>query len=160
MMKPKHLFMFLFLISFGLAGTDGTIRGKITDVNGVALPGANIIIPELSMGAAADMDGNYLILNIPVGNYDVVVQMIGYKKTTMKGVTVLMDQTVWLNFKLEEEIVAGEEVEVIGQRALVEKGTTSKKITVSKEAIQALPIRDLTELYTLQSGVVKVESRE
>ena len=64
-----------------------------------------------------------------------------------------MDQTLWLNFKLEEEIVAGEEVEVIGTKPLVERGSTSKKVTVSKEAIQALPIRDLTELYTLQSGV-------
>ena len=101
MMKPKHLFMFLFLISFGLAGTDGTIRGKITDENGVALPGANVILPELSMGAASDMDGNYLILNIPVGKYDVIISMMGYKKTTMKGVRILMDQTLWLNFKLE-----------------------------------------------------------
>jgi hypothetical protein len=55
MMKLKNIFIFLFLISFGLAGTDGTIRGKITDVNGATLPGANIIIPELSMGAAADI---------------------------------------------------------------------------------------------------------
>ena len=39
------------------------------------------------------------------------------------------------------------------------KGTTSKKITVDKEAIQSLPIRDLSDLYALQSGVVKVESR-
>ncbi len=132
MMKLKNIFMFLFLISFGLAGTDGTIRGKITDENGVALPGANVILPELSMGAATDMDGNYLILNIPVGKYDVIVSMMGYKKTTMKGIHILMDQTLWLNFKLEEEIVAGEEVEVIGQKALVERGTTSKKITSSR----------------------------
>ena len=70
-----------------------------------------------------------------------------------------MDQTVWLNFKLRPEVVEGESVEVLGTRPLVEKGTTSKKVTVDKEAIQSLPIRDLTELYTLQSGVVKVESR-
>ena len=33
----------------------------------------------------------------------------------------------------------------------------SKKITVGQEAIEALPIRDVSELYNLQSGVVKVE---
>ena len=70
-----------------------------------------------------------------------------------------MDQTVWLNFKLPIDNVDLEEVVIVGTRPLVEKGTTSKKITVDKEAIQSLPIRDLTELYTLQSGVVKVESR-
>ena len=98
-------------------------------------------------------------MNIPVGEYDVVVQMMGYQKQTMKDVNVIMDQTVWLNFKIGIAFVEGEEVEVLGERPLVEKGTTSKKVTVGKEAIQSLPIRDLTELYTLQSGVVKVESR-
>ena len=160
MIKLKHSSILILFISFLYAGTDGTIRGKVTDaVDGTPLPGANVIIPGLNIGAATDVDGNYIILNIPVGDYDVVCSMIGYKKTTMKEIHVLMDQTQWLNFKLEEEVIEGEEVEVLGTRPLVERGNTSKKVTVDKEAIQALPIRDLTELYTLQSGVVKVESR-
>ena len=55
------------------AGTDGTIRGKVTDVDGAPLPGANIYVPIVGSGAAADMEGNYIILNIPGGEYDVVV---------------------------------------------------------------------------------------
>ena len=77
----------------------------------------------------------------------------------MTEVGVVMDQTVWLNFKLPIAAVEGDEVEVLGTKPLVEKGSTSKKVTVSSEAIQSLPIRDLSELYTLQSGVVKVVSR-
>ena len=160
MRKPFNtLFLLLFLITFLNAGTDGTIRGKVTDDEGAPLPGANIYVPEVGTGAAADFDGNYIILNIPVGEYDVVCQMMGYAKTTTTNVNVVMDQTVWLNFKIRPENVEGDEVVVLGTRPLVEKGTTSKKVTVDKEAIQSLPIRDLTELYTLQSGVVKVESR-
>ena len=159
MIKLKQLCALLLIASFLMAGTDGTIRGKVTDMDGIPLPGANIVIPSLGLGAAADMDGNYFILNIPVGDYDVVIQMMGYQKQTLKKIHVLMDQTVWLNFKLPEAVVEGDEVEVIGQRPLVEKGSTSKKVTVSQEAIQSLPIRDLSELYTLQSGVVKVVSR-
>lgn len=147
------------MVSFILAGTDGTIRGKVTDSEGKPLPGANIYIPAAGIGAAADADGNYIILNIPVGDYDVVVQMMGYQKQTIKEVSVMMDQTVWLNFKLPVAAVEGDEVEVLGTRPLVEKGATAKKITIDKETIQALPIRDLNELYTLQSGVVKVVSR-
>jgi hypothetical protein len=150
---------FFSFLSLSYAGTDGTIRGKVTDIDGNPLPGANIYVPDVGIGAAAGGDGGYIILNIPVGDYDVVVQMMGYQKQTMTEVSVMMDQTVWLNFKLPIAAVEGEEVQVLGQRALVEKGSTSKKITVDKEAIQSLPIRDLSELYTLQSGVVKVESR-
>ena len=85
--------------------------------------------------------------------------MIGYKKKTYKEIQVMMDQTVWLNPVLPVAYVEGEEVEVMGTRPLVERGATAKKITVDKEAIQALPIRDMSELYSLQSGVVKVESK-
>jgi len=141
------------------AGTDGTIRGKVTDLDGVPLAGANIVLPDIDNGAAADMEGNYIILNIPVGEYDVVAQMMGYEKQRVTEVNVVMDQTTWLNFKLDIDNVDLDEVVIVGTRPLVEKGTTSKKITVDKEAIQTLPIRDLSELYTLQSGVVKVESR-
>ena len=78
---------FSIMVSFILAGTDGTIRGKVTDAEGKPLPGANIYIPDAGIGAAADADGNYIILNIPVGDYDVVVQMMGYQKQTIKEVS-------------------------------------------------------------------------
>ena len=149
----------VFYVDLVSAGTDGTIRGRVTDEASMGLPGATIYIPEIGSGTAADPEGNYIILNIPVGTYDVVVQMIGYKKKTFKDVQVTMDQTFWLNAVMEEAMVEGEEVEVLGTRPLVEKGATSKKITVDKEAIQSLPIRDMSELYSLQSGVVKVESK-
>ena len=147
------------IVSFTLAGTDGTIRGRVTDEESMGLPGATIYLPELGVGAAADPEGNFIILNIPVGKYDVVVQMVGYQKKTYKEVQVVMDQTVWLNPTLPVAAVEGDEVEVLGTRPLVERGATSKKITVDKEAIQSLPIRDMSELYSLQSGVVKVESK-
>ena len=46
------------------AGTDGTIRGQVTDIEGEPLPGAQVFIGEISLGAVADVNGNYLILNI------------------------------------------------------------------------------------------------
>ena len=132
----KILFKIVTLFSFlslSYAGTDGTIRGKVTDSDGNPLPGANIYVPDVGIGAAAGGDGGYIILNIPVGDYDVVVQMMGYQKQTMTEVGVMMDQTVWLNFKLPIAAVEGEEVQVLGQRALVEKGSTSKKLPLIKK---------------------------
>ena len=110
---------FSMMVSFILAGTDGTIRGKVTDDKGAPLPGANIYVPAVGIGAAADQNGNYILLNIPVGDYDVVVQMMGYRKETVTDVSVMMDQTVWLNFKLPIEQVEGEEITVLGTRPLV-----------------------------------------
>ena len=151
-------FIFLcFTTSILIAGTDGTIRGQVMDVYGEPLPGVQILIEDLSQGAVTDLDGNYIILNVQVGTYDIKTSMIGYATIVTKDVNITMDQTRWLNLTMQEEAIEGEVVEVTGERGLVEKDMTSKKVTVSQEQIEALPIKDVTELYSLQSGVVKVE---
>ena len=158
----KSITTFAILLILGtqlFAGTDGTIRGRVADEEGIALPGAQVLIKELSIGAVADLNGDYIILNIPVGKYDVTVMMMGYQRQIISGVVVQMDQSVWLNFKLPIESQVGEEVTVLAERPMVEKTSTSKKVTVDSEAIASLPLRDINELYTLQSGVIKVESR-
>ncbi len=154
----KLIILSVFLLSLTMAGTDGTIRGQLTDADGTPLPGGQVFIRSLSLGAVADAKGEYFIINIPVGTYDVTVMMMGYQTQTMRDVVVIMDKTLWLNFSLPIEAIEGEVVEIIGERELVEKGSTAKKVTVDRETVEALPIRDLTELYSLQSGVVKVES--
>ena len=50
------------IVSFTLAGTDGTIRGRVTDEESMELPGATIYLPELGIGAAADPEGNFCLL--------------------------------------------------------------------------------------------------
>ena len=153
--------LFVSFLTMVFAGTDGTIRGKITDERGEPLPGQVIVLNEVGdvvTGTSADFDGNYIILNVQVGSYDLKCTMIGFKTQKVKNTSIGMDKTVWLNFVLEESFIEGEEVVVTSEKALVEKGSTSKKITISQEAIEALPIRNVSELYSLQSGVVKVEA--
>tara|TARA_B110000467_G_scaffold84867_1_gene76596 strand:+ start:9630 stop:13328 length:3699 start_codon:yes stop_codon:yes gene_type:complete len=148
----------IFFVSLSIAGTDGTVRGKVLDIAGESLPGAQVYITELGVGTMTDFDGNYILLNLEVGTYDVTVSMIGFATQVIEGVDIVMDQTVWLNFAMQVEAIEGEVIFVSAQKELVEKGSTSKKITISKEAIEALPIRDMADLYSLQSGVVKVEA--
>ena len=55
------LLIFIFCFTFIFAGTDGTIRGRVTDEESMELPGATIYLPELGVGAAADPGGNFII---------------------------------------------------------------------------------------------------
>jgi hypothetical protein len=150
----------MLVITLISAGTDGTLRGKITDTDGAPLPGGVVYIPELEIGTAADLDGNYILLNILVGSYDISFSMIGKEKKIISDVSISMDKTVWLNVSLAIETIEGEEVIVRAVKPLVEKGKTAKQVSIGQDQIEALPIRDITELYTLQSGVVKVKSRQ
>ena len=59
---------FIFFVSLSIAGTDGTVRGKVLDVEGESLPGAQVYIAELGVGTMTDIDGNYILLNLEVIN--------------------------------------------------------------------------------------------
>jgi len=158
MNKVFKYILFILLISLSFAGTDGTIRGRIVSATDAQpLPGVQVFIPDEGLGTVSDLDGNFLLLNVPIGSHEVNVVMIGYK-TIKAELTVSMDKTTWYNVSLEAAALQGETIYVSGEKKLVEKGRTSKKVTVGKEAIEALPIKDISELYSLQAGVVKIES--
>ena len=97
-----------YIGSFLWSGTDGQIRGNISNIEGEVLIGAQVYIQELGIGAVADINGNYILLNLPVGTYDVTVSMISYRTEIVSGVEVMMDNTRWLNFSLDIEAIEGD----------------------------------------------------
>ena len=153
------LCVFMIFVGFVYAGTDGTVRGRVIDETGQPMASAQVFIKELGKGTMADLDGNYILLNIPVGKYDVHCMVIGYKEKIVTDVDIIMDQTVWLNFDMQVSAVQGDAITVTSERQMVEKDVTAKKITMSSDAIQSLPIRSASDLYSLQSGVVRVQSK-
>ena len=109
-LKLKYQFLLVgIILNFIFSGTDGTIRGKISDDEGSALIGAQIYIPSLSKGTTADIDGNFIILNIPVGEYEIKFLMIGYSTKIVEGVNVVMDQTQFGQFVSMDRILTHSE---------------------------------------------------
>ena len=53
----------------------GKITGKVVDVKGLSLPGVNIKVAELSIGAQSDIDGNY-VLELEPGEYTIEISAI------------------------------------------------------------------------------------
>ena len=54
MSRFKIIILFILQLNFLIAGTDGTIRGTVRDVNGEPLPGVQVYIEELGQGATTD----------------------------------------------------------------------------------------------------------
>lgn len=146
----------IFLInSTVFAGTTGKIAGKITDKStGELLIGANVIIIGTTMGASADIDGNYFILNIPPGEYQVKASMIGYSSFTIQKVRVSVDQTTKIDFELKSESIELTGVIVTAEKSIVRKDLTSTEETISGENISMLPLEDVSAVVNLQAGVV------
>ncbi|MDZ7264017.1 MAG: TonB-dependent receptor [candidate division KSB1 bacterium] len=91
----------------------GKIAGKLVDAEtGSPLIGANVIIQGTNLGAASDLEGNYLINAVPTGTYTLVVMMMGYSRVTISDVVVTPNQVTKINASLKPEVIETEEVVV------------------------------------------------
>jgi outer membrane receptor for ferrienterochelin and colicin len=158
-MKNYILFILIILllpINSILAGTTGKINGKVSDKKtGGPLPFVNIIIEGTNFGAATNIEGYYVILNLPPGKYNVKAQYIGYQPVAVENVSVSIDLTTTVNFELSETVVELEAVVIQGKQELIKKDVTSSQSLVSSDQIRALPVAELNDVLQLQAGVTR-----
>lgn len=119
--RALSLAMLLTLVSGWLhdataqALTGQTIRGQVVDRNTrVPLPGANVVVlnSDPLIGTSTDMDGWFVLENVPLGRQDIRVSFIGYRDATLSQVLVTAGKEVVLDVELEEQVVEGQEVVV------------------------------------------------
>ncbi|MDZ7723216.1 MAG: TonB-dependent receptor [candidate division KSB1 bacterium] len=142
----------------------GTIRGKVIEkATDSPLPGANVILEGTSIGAATDLKGEYLISNVPEGNYTLVVKYIGYNdgKNT---IFVNHDKTVQYDAEMERATVKGEEITITaqaeGQLAAINQQLASRTIknVVAADRIQEIPDANAAESIGRLPGISIVRS--
>ena len=113
-----YLWSFLF-VSFVLVNTlmaqTVTIKGTIVDsLNNDPLPGANVILPGTSIGAATDVDGKFLLRNIPVGSYRIRASYVGYDPQEFT-IELVAGRTLELEFELNPVSLEGQTVVITAQ---------------------------------------------
>ena len=160
MEKSLRTLALLALVVFSIpslfAGTTGKISGTITDATtGEPLFGVNVVVVGTNLGAASDADGQYFIINVPVGIHSVQAQYIGYKTITFQDVRVSADLTTPLEIALETTILElGESVIVEAQREMVQMDLTSSRRTMTADDIQDMPVATVEGAVGLSAGAV------
>ncbi|MBI5645881.1 MAG: TonB-dependent receptor [Ignavibacteriae bacterium] len=145
---------FVFIPAALFAQT-GKIAGKVMDrETGEPLIGANVKIDGTSRGATTNINGEYVILNVPIGKVTLVATYVGYQNITIRDVLVRSQETTQKDFQLPSEAYKVGEVEIIAERPLVDKNVTNSKSTVTQEDIENLPVRGVESIAALQAGVV------
>ena len=112
--------MVLMTLVLAVAQSDrGTITGTITDPTTAVVPGAAIHARNTAMGSEYDTvstaTGNYTLLSLPAGIYDLTVSATGFNKHIQQGITV--------------EVVQTSRVDVV-----LQLGSTSESVTVNADA--------------------------
>ncbi len=121
----------------------GILNGKILDSStGEPLIGVNVVLNGTSLGAATNIDGEYKIMNVPEGSYNIKVGLVGYSSQTFANIFVQSDSTHQLDFRIAPMAIAGQEVVVMAQRprqnAMISSQVSSSSI-VSMDEIRILP---------------------
>ena len=141
-------------LSGARAGTTGKLSGTVQDPDKQPLTGVNVAVPAARTGAITRDDGSYVILNVPAGQYDVRVSLMGYQSVLVQGVVVSADNSTALDVTLKVAPVQLADVVVSAERPVVDVGQTSQIATVSRKDLSTLPVQELQDVVNLQAGVV------
>lgn len=138
------------------AGTTGKIAGKITDAQTKeSLIGVNVLIVGTALGASTNTDGEYFILNVPPGRYELKASGVGYTSVAAGGVIVGVDQTTRIEFQMHSRTVEIGDVTVTATRPIVQRDLTSTVSSVGSDQLSKIPVEDVSSVVNLQAGVVE-----
>ena len=109
----------------------------------------------LTRSAVTDRQGEYVLVELPIGHYQLEVHAQGFQKYLQQGISLDVNETatVGIHLKLGSET---QQVEVSADAALVQSTVSSLGQTVMEHEILDLPLdgRNFSQLGLLQPGVV------
>ena len=150
----KFLYIYILIASL-FSGTTGKVVGKVYDeISLEPIIGCNISIIDLGIGTASDLNGDFIILNVPPGIWTLKFQMIGYASKEVSNVEVSTDFSTRLESSMKIEAVIGELVQVSADKILLKKDQTSSTAIISKKSLENLPVNEISEVLELQAGFV------
>ncbi len=163
MSRFRNLVCLLLTVLAGLnAGAQqitGSIRGTVQDPSGAVVQSANVSARQTETGltrtATTDHTGAYVLVELPVGHYELQVEAKGFQKYIQQGIILNVNETATVPVHL----AVGAETQVLEVNAdaqLIQGTVTSLGKTVTEREVLDLPLngRNFTQLGLLQPGVV------
>jgi outer membrane receptor for ferrienterochelin and colicins len=130
---------------------NGALSGTISS-EGTLLEFASVGLRNTTIGTSTDLNGNYSFQNIPYGNYNVLVSIIGFKSVSKK--LEVNSASTRLDFELKESATALEEVVVSGTMQEISKLESAVPVEVySPQFFQANPTPSIFESLQNVNGV-------
>ena len=147
-------FLVLIVSTMSFAQTTGKIAGVVTDATtGEKLAGVTVVVQGTSLGAAADINGFYAILNLTPGTYTLRASMVGYAPTLVENVRVAIDQTTEIDLKLSEAAVTTKEVTIVASRPVIQKDVSASTTNINPAEVASMPTVTVAGAIQLQAGI-------
>lgn len=166
--------LWLLAVAFGLAfpvqawaqaqATTGQIAGVVVDQTGAAIANATVTAENVRTGfkqtTTSKSNGEYVLVQLPVGDYNVTAEASNFTATTVENVTVIVGRTFNLNLTLGVGAMTGEVIEVTASGVSIQTTRSEADAIQNSTAIQNLPIngRRFQDFVTLSPNA-QVEPR-
>jgi len=138
MHRGLAILIIVFLPSVLLAQSTGDLVGKVKDDSQNPVVGATVFIPSLNKGTAADIDGSFVLENIPYGSYQLKISAIGYESIT-KTISINKN-SVSIDFKLNESTEQLDEVLITAKS----EATMVREQAYAVEVVEAKGFKNLS----------------
>jgi hypothetical protein len=152
----SFIFFCLFLLSASSFSQNGIIRGRVFDeINNEAIIGATVVIQGSSAGAVTDIEGNYEIIGLTPGLYNLQVSYLGYETKTVFEVQVTNAAPAILNLAMKPSAQQLQEL-VIQANPFTRQAESPLSLTsIGVNEIQRSPggNRDISRTIQLLPGV-------
>jgi Carboxypeptidase regulatory-like domain/TonB dependent receptor len=163
LLKTFGLIAVMLLLSpLGFAqATTAELSGAVQDASGAVIAGAQVtatnIATNITHGTVSGKNGDYVITQLPPGDYKLTVEAPGFSKLEQTGLSLQVNQQARLDLTLKIG-KQSETVEVSTRAPLLESESSSVGTVVGEQSVNQLPLngRNFTQLATLSPGVTGV----
>ncbi|HEM48581.1 MAG TPA: hypothetical protein ENO27_00085, partial [Caldithrix sp.] len=140
----------------------GSIAGLIIDAE-TKLPiiGANIFIKDNVFGAASDMTGAFKISNVPVGNYVLQFEYIGYQPVIKTDIIVRSRRVTFLQVEMRVSALESDEIVIHAGYFQKDDEQANSSIEFSNEEIRRAPgsAGDVSRILMTLPSIAKVNDQ-
>ncbi len=164
----SHLKSVLCVLAFLLTGLNaraqqitGSIRRTVTDSSNAIVQGASVsakqTVTGLTRTATTDRTGAYVLVELPVGHYQLQAEAKGFRTYVQQGIILTVNQSATIPVHLAVGLET-QKVEVMADAQPIQSTTTALGKTVTPREVLHLPLdgRNFTQLGLLQPGVVPI----
>jgi hypothetical protein len=138
--------------SVGAQATTGTIEGIVKDNQELAVPGATLTVrnvdTNVSRSLVSNGDGSYRFLNMPVGNYEIAVELTGFARYVRAGITLAVNQVAVVEVELRPAALT-ELVQVSADAPLLNTTTSEVGVRFDTQRVAELPVMGSRNIFTL-----------
>ena len=138
------------------------ITGKVSDPSGAPIPGATVTARDTLRGTEwptiTNVEGFYAFPRIPIGNYELRVEMQGFKTAKHPNIQLELNQRARVDMQMELGVIT-ESIEVVGAAPILNTDTTTVGATITANSIVNTPLisRNYISLTLMAPGVTTTD---